>query len=56
MSALPIKKLTREEYLWENGQALKVLAFADLRYTNPEEFWELAKYQPFPKKDSRKNK
>ena len=44
------QKMTVREDLWETAQALKVLAFADLRYTDMEAFWEAVKYEPYPGK------
>jgi hypothetical protein len=43
-----VPKLTPKEDLWETAQALKVLAFADLRYIDNEAFWEAVKYELYP--------
>jgi hypothetical protein len=43
-----VPKLTAKEDLWETAQALKVLAYGDLRYTDKEAFWEAVKYEPYP--------
>ena len=43
------RKITVKEDLWEAGQALKVLAFADLRYLDNKAFWEAVKYEPYPR-------
>ena len=43
-----VPKLTPREDLWEEGQALKVLVFGDLRYTDQEAFWKAVAYEPYP--------
>lgn len=43
-----VPKLTPREDLWETAQALKVLAFSDLRYTDEEEWLKEIKYEPYP--------
>ena len=43
-----VPKLTPREDLWEAAQALKVLAFGDLRYTDQEAFWKAVAYEPYP--------
>jgi hypothetical protein len=49
-----VPKLTPKEDLWEEGQALKVLAFGDLRYTDQEAFWKAVAYEPYPGSEVRK--
>lgn len=43
-----VPKLTLREDLWETAQALKVLSFSDLRYTDKEAFLEAIEYEPYP--------
>ena len=43
-----LPKLTPREELWENAQALKVLAFNDLRHTDEKEWLKAIEYEPYP--------
>ena len=43
-----LPKLTPEEDMWEAGQALKVIAYGDLRHIDEEEWLKKIKYEPFP--------
>ncbi len=43
-----VPKLTPEEDLWETAQALKVLAYGDLRHIDKEEWLKEIEYEPFP--------
>ena len=52
----PLPKLTRKEVIWEEAQALKVLAFADLRYTDREAFFKAVEYEPYPRLENPENK
>ena len=47
-----VPKLTPEEDMWEAGQALKVLALGDLRYTDEEEWLKAIKYEPYPRPEN----
>ena len=47
-----VPKLTRREDLWEAAQALKVLSFGDLRYTDKEAFFKAVEYEPYPRPES----
>lgn len=49
-----VPKLTPKEDLWESAQALKVLAFGDLRYTDKEAFWKAVAYEAYPYSESKK--
>lgn len=46
-----VPKLTLREDLWETAQALKVLSFADLRYTDKKAFLEAIEYEPYPRSE-----
>jgi len=43
-----LPKLTRREDLWETAQALKVLSFSDLRYTDEKEWLKAIEHEPYP--------
>ena len=47
-----VPKLTRREDLWEEAQALKVLAFGYLRYTDREAFFKAVEYEPYPRPEN----
>jgi hypothetical protein len=50
-----VPKLTRREDLWEAAQALKVLSFGDLRYTDREAFVKAVEYEPYPRPENKDN-
>ena len=43
-----VPKLTPREDLWETAQALKVLAYGDLRHIDKEEWLKAIEYEPYP--------
>ena len=50
-----VPKLTRREDLWEEAQALKVLSFGYLRYTDKEAFFKAVEYEPYPRPENKDN-
>ena len=51
-----VPKLTPREDLWETAQALKVLAYGDLRHIDKEEWLKEIKYEPFPSPENTNTK
>lgn len=51
-----VPKLTPREDLWETAQALKVLAFSDLRFTDEEEWLKAIKHEQYPHSENTNTK